>query len=173
MKPLFKKSSLIVCALPIVIWSCGSDKKTDVNTSSNTSVDKTEEIVNEVPVSNNSFGGLITELESYIGWSAVNESWKTRRESWVAECLAASTQEEKAALLMEFETVINWEAVDKRWADRRTAWVHDCGTVSTEEQLNDLLAEFETYILWDAVSPEWANVREDWMSRAAGSEGDW
>ncbi|MBK8925856.1 MAG: hypothetical protein IPM74_08080 [Crocinitomicaceae bacterium] len=147
----------------IILLGCGSKpaETTGTSTSNNDSA-KTENNTTEV-VQETSFGSLLIELESNVGWGAVNENWKTRRDSWLSDCETASDAASKGNLLLEFETIVNWDAVNPEWAKRRNAWISDVTKATTDTDLGKYLAEFESYILWDVVSPAWVDLRDGWI----------
>jgi hypothetical protein len=153
--------------------SCGDSNKDTATTKSNPTPEST---VQEEPetVAAIDFGTLLIELESNIGWSAVTEQWKDRREGWISDCNSKTNISDKAALLIEFEGNLKWEAVDPRWADRREAWINDLENSSNNGDLGIYLAELEEYIIWDVVSPNWVNIRETWVKNCTElSEGQW
>lgn len=147
----------------LMLLGCGSKPaETTSSTTGNSDSAKTENKTTEV-VEDATFGSLLVELESNVGWGAVNENWKTRRDSWLSECEAASDAAGKANLLLEFETIVNWDAVNPEWAKRRDAWIVDVTKSTTDADLGKYLAEFESYILWDVVSPAWVDLRDGWI----------
>ena len=111
------------------------------------------------------FGGLLVELETNIGWESVVPTWEKRRGSWVEECNSTSDVSIGANLMIEFESMVEWSAVDKRWADVRANWVNDCNAASSNADLANSLVTFESYVLWDVVSPNWVDLRESWIER--------
>ncbi len=153
--------------------SCGDSNKETTTTKSNPTSDTTVQKEPET-VSAIDFGTLLIELESNIGWSAVTEQWKARRDGWITDCNTKTTIADKANLLIEFEGNLKWESVDPRWADRREAWIKDLGSSTNNGDLGDYLAELEEYILWDVVSPNWVGIRENWVKNCTElSNGDW
>lgn len=141
--------------LSLLLVSCGGPEQNDKNS-------QAEGQNGPAP---STFGGLLVELESNMGWESVVPAWKKRRDSWVKECNNTSDVITGANLMLEFESMVEWSAVDKRWADVRANWVNDCQSASNNAALANLLITFESYVLWDVVSPNWVNVREDWIKR--------
>jgi len=108
-------------------------------------------------------GDLLVELETNIKWSAVEQKWSNRRESWIQEVRSASDSAGVAELLAELESNIKWEAVDKRWRSRRDSWAQDCESAKSPRRLAKLLAELETNIKWEAVENKWRSRRDRWI----------
>jgi hypothetical protein len=153
--------------------ACGDSKDSSVTKSNPTQETTSNDSEPEVAATAD-FGTLLIELESNIGWSAVTEHWKDRREGWISDCNSKTSIPDKANLLIEFEGNLKWEAVDPRWADRRETWINDLKNSSNNGDLGSYLAELEEYIIWDVVSPNWANIREIWVKNCSElSEGQW
>jgi len=152
--------------------ACGGSEETKTTTDDKKNVEK--EITVEEPVEStlaaSTFGNLLVELESNMGWESVNEAWTTRREGWVAECMSVTEVAAKGDLLLEFESMVEWSAVDKGWAKIREDWSNDVANATTDKELANLLVIFESYVLWDVVSPNWVNLREDWIKRCGEVE---
>jgi hypothetical protein len=62
-------------------------------------------------------------LETAMQWQSVEESWRGRRDGWVAEMHAARTSTAVARGLLELETATKWSAVEPAWRGLRDNWV--------------------------------------------------
>lgn len=168
------KAYILLTGIILMISSCGENNKTETSSKPTSTGDLKENEAQSTEIIDADFGALLTELESNIGWSAVTDQWKDRRDAWVADCFSKTEISDKASLLMEFESYLKWEAVDQRWADRREAWIYDLENSTNDKDLGAYLAELEEYILWDVVSPNWVNVRESWVQNCTSlGEGQW
>ncbi|MCB9224572.1 MAG: hypothetical protein R2780_09915 [Crocinitomicaceae bacterium] len=121
------------------------------------------QIIQSCTAKDTSFGGLLIELESNMGWNSVDAVWRERRESWLADVRAASTTAEKATLMIEFETYVLWTAVNPAWEDERARWINNCTAANNDKELGVCLMKFESFVLWDVVSSNWKDRRDGWI----------
>lgn len=164
--------ALLLFTAPL-LNSCGGGVDGESTKTNPEHVNKSDEKQSQVAAKAD-FGSLLIELESNIGWSAVSDQWRTRRDGWISDCKSKSDISDKASLLIEFESNLSWEAVDPRWVDRRETWINDLYTSSSNSDLSSYLAELEEYIIWEVVSPNWVNLRDVWVKNCHElGEGAW
>jgi len=163
------RNILMVALCMIAVVGCGGSKTEDDKKNDKSEPQtETEEVE---AVSAESFGDLLVELESNLGWEAVAASWKDRREPWITECqeltstYVKNTAYDRGLLLKEFEAIVDWSAVNIAWKDRRDGWRKEIEETNTDAGFGKLLVEFESFILWDVVSPDWSAKRDGWIKR--------
>ena len=66
-----------------------------------------------------------------MGWQAVQESWRGRRDSWLAEAQRARSAADVAVLLKELEEVTLWSAVSASWRGTRPGWVAQLDAIAS------------------------------------------
>ncbi len=78
---------------------------------------------------------MLAQFEENVKWEGVEKSWADRREAWVNDCKAASSNPKVAALLLEFESNIKWASLEESWKTRKEAWEKELGSPNASQSI--------------------------------------
>jgi hypothetical protein len=107
----------------------------------------------------------LLEFEQNVTWESVDDSWRAKRDRWVADVQEASAPADLARRVMALEKAMAWDSVKEAWRKRRDGWVDEMQAANSAANVAGGLLELEQATLWSAVTPKWRSLRDPWVEQ--------